>query len=54
MKTPAYVKFMAETAARRQQILKLRDKGVKLEAIALQFGITRQRVHQILNPKAKT
>jgi len=38
---------------RRMQILKLRNKGLTLEAIGQRFQISRERVRQIIKQRAK-
>ncbi|MBA2640264.1 MAG: helix-turn-helix domain-containing protein [Nocardioidaceae bacterium] len=38
--------------ARDQQIVRLYGEGVPMTALATRFGITRQRVHQIVRRRA--
>lgn len=51
MKTEAYAQFIARAEKRRARILRMRDAGVPQTVIAEKLGISKQRVHQILNPK---
>ena len=53
MKTESYTQFLARAAKQRALILTLRDAGVPQTIIAAKLSISKQRVHQILNPKAK-
>ncbi len=40
--------FLAAARQRKRQMQELRDKGWKLPEIAKHFGVSKQRVHQIL------
>ena len=47
------VRINREARARRVRIIALRAKGETLEAIGKRFGITRERVRQILAKEMK-
>lgn len=54
MKTP-YTAYLADAAKRRAIAIRLRDQGKTLAFIGDKLGITRARVHQIVNAgKAKS
>lgn len=45
--------WRVEVAKRRAVILKLRAKGLTMEAVAAKVGMTRQRVGQIIRDEQK-
>ena len=49
MRGEAYILWLRQQAQRRVEIKKLRKAGKTLEEIARTFGISRARVHQIVN-----
>lgn len=51
MRGEAYILWLRQQAQRRVEIKKLRRAGKSLAQIAQEYGISRARVHQIVNPK---
>jgi len=49
MRGEAYILWLRQQAQRRVEIKKLRKAGQSLARIGRTFGITRARVHQIVN-----
>lgn len=49
---PRYDKLLAAASKMRQQVLLLYAAGSTQSALARRFGVTRQRINQIVNAKA--
>lgn len=48
MMTSAYKKKLKEAKKRRERMFRLRDKGFTFQEIGDAFGISKQRVNQVL------
>lgn len=48
-----YTRFLRSAARRRQQIIAMHASGKTQSEIARALGVSRQRVHQIINPQPK-
>jgi DNA-binding CsgD family transcriptional regulator len=43
-----YIKKLQQLQARNLRMVKMRERGMTLAAIALEFGLTRQRVAKVV------
>jgi DNA-binding CsgD family transcriptional regulator len=43
-----YIKKLQQLQARNLRMVKMRERGMTLAAIALEFGLTRQRVAKVI------
>lgn len=49
-----YTRFLRAAARRRKAIIAMHAAGKTQSEIARQLGLSRQRVHQIINPQKRT
>ena len=49
----SYVKKLQDSAKRKIKIKELYKKGMTPSELGLKFGLTRQRIHQIVGSKKK-